>query len=175
MHLGQFERQGGAALLAAAAKQPQVAAVDKEFKALRIVALVLIVAASVYGLQRITAPYDKLHVIEYSILAFLLFRVLRFYNQTTALYLWCMIFTASAGCVDEYVQQYIPGRCSSLSDLRTDAAAGMLACLSIMLVICPELERWRLKMDFLQKELHERARWVDTYRSKRRALKDRHG
>ncbi len=69
----------------------------------------------------------------------------------------------------------MPGRCSSLKDLGTDAVTGILAGRSVMFVICPELERWRFKMNFLQKEPHERTRWVDTYRSKRRARKDRHG
>lgn len=140
---------------------------DKRFRILRLIALGAIVAAGLYGQDSLKMPYDKLHIVQYSVLAFLLFRVLRFYNHTTALYLWCVIFIGIAGCADELMQYFIPGRSSSLKDLRIDIYASALTVLSIFLVICPRLERWRLKMDFFVRELHMRERWLSDYKKRR--------
>lgn len=141
---------------------------DKGYKIYRLLALALILYVGLDGLAYIETPRDKLHIIEYSILAFLLFRVLRFYNPTTALYLWCAVFVGIAGFADEFVQGFIPGRTFSLLDLKTDVCTGILSELAIMLVICPKLEKWRLKMSFYKKKIHEEEEWVKNYRTRRR-------
>ena len=140
---------------------------NKGFKIPRLLILAVILLIGLDGLGKIEGVYDKLHIIEYSILAFLLFRVLRFYNPSTALYLWCVIFVCIAGYVDEFVQSFIPGRGFSLQDIRIDVFASILSELSIALVICPKLEKWRLKMSFYKKKLYERQEWIKDYRMRR--------
>ena len=140
---------------------------EKNLKPLRLVTLALILVAGFYGVNSLKFAYDKLHVIEYSILSLLLFRVLRFYNTTTALYFWCVIFSVVAGSADEFVQKFIPGRTSSLLDIRTDLCAATLTGLAIAFVICPRLEKWRIRMDFLKKELCAQTEWVDDYKRNR--------
>ena len=144
-----------------------VIAADKRYKIPRLLALIVILFIGLNGLTYIESSQDKLHIIVYGILAFLLFRVLRFYNPTTALYLWCAIFVGIAGCADEYVQRFIPGRGFSLLDIKTDVFTGILSELAIMLVICPRLEKWRLKMSFYKKKLYERQKWIEDYRMRR--------
>jgi VanZ family protein len=146
-----------------------VIATNKRYKIPRLLALTVILFIGLNGLAGIEDSQDKLHIIVYGILAFLLFRVLRFYNHTTALYLWCAIFVGIAGCADEYVQRFIPGRGFSLLDIKTDVFTGILSELAIMLVICPRLEKWRLKMSFYKKKLYERQKWIEDYRIRRNA------
>lgn len=146
-----------------------VIATNKRYKIPRLLALTVILFIGLNGLAGIEDSQDKLHIIVYGILAFLLFRVLRFYNHTTALYLWCAIFVGIAGCADEYVQRFIPGRGFSLLDIKTDVFTGILSELAIMLVICPRLEKWRLKMSFYKKKLYERQKWIEDYRMRRNA------
>ena len=141
---------------------------NKSYKIPRLLALAVILLIGLDGLGKIEGVYDKLHIIEYGILAFFLFRVLRFYNPSTALYLWCVIFVCIAGYVDEFVQSFIPGRGFSLLDIKTDVFTGILSELAIMLVICPRLEKWRLKMSFYKKKLYERQEWIKDYRMRRR-------
>jgi hypothetical protein len=143
-----------------------VIATNKRHKIPRLLALTVILFIGLNGLADMDNFQDKLHIIVYGILAFLLFRVLRFYNPTTALYLWCAIFVGIAGCADEYVQRFIPGRAFSLLDIKTDVFTGILSELAIMLVICPRLERWRLKMSFYKKKLYERQKWIEDYKNK---------
>ncbi len=146
-----------------------VISTNKRYKIPRLLVLFVILFIGLSGLAGIETPQDKLHIIVYGILAFLLFRVLRFYNPTTALYLWCAIFVGIAGCADEYVQRFIPGRGFSLLDIKTDVFTGILSELAIMLVICPRLEKWRLKMSFYKKKLYERQKWIEDYRIRRNA------
>ncbi|MEE9604782.1 MAG: VanZ family protein [Candidatus Scalindua sp.] len=142
---------------------------NKRYKIPRLLALTVILFIGLNGLTDMEDFQDKLHIIIYGILAFLLFRVLRFYNPTTALYLWCAIFVGIAGCADEYVQRFIPGRTFSLLDIKTDVFTGILSELAIMLVICPRLEKWRLKMSFYKKKLYESQKWIEDYRMRRNA------
>ncbi len=144
---------------------------NKGFKIPRLLALAGILFIGLDGLAGIESHFDKLHIIEYGILALLLFRVLRFYNPTTALYLWCAIFVAIAGYADEYVQSFIPARNFSLLDIKTDVFTGILSELAIMIVICPKLEKWRLKMSFYKKKLYERQEWIKDYRMRRNGRK----
>ena len=146
-----------------------VIATNKRYKIPRLLALTVILFIGLSCLTNMEDFQDKLHIIIYGILAFLLFRVLRFYNPTTALYLWCAIFVGIAGCADEYVQGFIPGRGFSLLDIKTDVFTGILSELAIMLVICPRLEKWRLKMSFYKKKLYERQKWIEDYRIRRNA------
>ncbi|MFQ5713557.1 MAG: VanZ family protein [Candidatus Scalinduaceae bacterium] len=146
-----------------------VIATNKRYKIPRLLALIVILFIGLSCLADMEDFQDKLHIIVYGILAFLLFRVLRFYNPTTALYLWCAIFVGIAGCADEYVQRFIPERDFSLLDIKTDVFTGILSELAIMLVICPRLEKWRLKMSFYKKKLHDRQKWIEDYRMRRNA------
>ncbi len=146
-----------------------VISTNKRYKIPRLLVLFVILFIGLSGLAGIENPQDKLHIIVYGILAFLLFRVLRFYNPTTALYLWCVIFVGIAGCADEYVQRFIPGRSFSLLDMIINVFTGILSELAIMLVICPRLEKWRLKMSFYKKKLYERKKWIEDYRIRRNA------
>jgi len=139
----------------------------KKFKLLRLSVLASILFMGLHSLGGITDPYDKLHIVEYSILSFCLFRVLRFYNPTTALYLWCVVFVAIAGFTDEFIQGFFPGRQSGLQDIKVDICAGILSQLTIALVIFPRLERWRIKIAFLKKGLYKRERWSEKYNKNR--------
>ena len=141
--------------------------VDKRFKLLRLLALTVIISAGLYSLAKIGNPRDKLHIIEYSLLTFLLFRVLRFYNFTSALYMWCIIFIGVAGFADESVQAFIPGRVSGIKDWMMDIGTGIFSLLLVAIVICPKLEEWRVRLDAAVSNESKKQRWAYEYKRKR--------
>lgn len=140
-----------------------VLAANKKPKLIRLIVLSSLICAGAYLLKNIEGPIDKLHIIEYSALSFLLFRVLRFYNPTTALYLWCMLFIVVSSVCDETIQQFLPGRTFDLRDIRNNIFAGVLSLLAIAFVINPRLERWRVRLSILKKKIEEREEWIEQY------------
>lgn len=140
-----------------------VLAANKKPKLIRLIVLSSLICAGAYLLKNIEGLIDKLHIIEYSALSFLLFRTLRFYNPTTALYLWCMLFILTSSVCDETIQQFLPGRTFDLRDIRNNIFAGVLSLSAIAFVINPRLERWRVRLSILKKKIEEREEWIDQY------------
>ena len=81
--------------------------------------------------------------------------------------MWCVIFVAVAGLSDELVQGLIPGRCVDIKDWMTDMGTCILTILLIALVICPKLEKWRIKLESLKSKHYEKQRWAYEYKHKR--------
>ncbi|MBU2589738.1 MAG: VanZ family protein [Nanoarchaeota archaeon] len=69
---------------------------------------------------------DKLlHIIEYFILAFLVFRLLNFYKVSKA-YLYAIILTVLYGITDEIHQLFVPGRFFSVYDIMANSIGALL-------------------------------------------------
>lgn len=147
---------------------------NKPLKLYRLLALAVILSIAFYGLAKIGNPRDKLHIIEYSLLAFLLFRVLRFYNFTFALYLWCAVFIGIAGLSDELVQIFIPGRHCDIKDWMTDMTTCALSMMIIAFVLCPKLEKWRLRLESAKSKHYEKQRWAYEYKRNRHHIIAKH-
>lgn len=140
----------------------------KPYKIPRLIALGLIAWMSISVIRGIESPFDRLHVIEYGLLSFLLFRILRFYVATTAIYLWVCLLVLVAAIIDESVQLFLPNRSFSLYDMWLDIVVAVLAQLTIALVIFPKLERWKIKISRLKKDLALQEKWVDRYNQNKR-------
>lgn len=73
------------------------------------------------------------HLAEFTLLGFWLLLLLRVYTHRLFAHIsWPLLAGLFIACADEFIQQFVPGRSSSLSDVFLDfigVAAGMLAAL----------------------------------------------
>ena len=97
------------------------------------VLLLLILSGYAYGLATIPHPEEKIHFIEYGILAYLVFRALRLDHGAGAAYAGALALTAALGWVDEGIQHLLPNRYYQTSDVALNAVSGLLG---LLLVLC---------------------------------------
>ena len=93
------------------------------------------------GLQMIKLPVEKLHFLEYSILAVLVFRLLRHLRKGVSVYIWSAFLVALLGLIDEVIQYYLPMRSYDLRDVLVNAIAGILGLGVIAFCFQPRLDR----------------------------------
>ncbi|MBI3616750.1 MAG: VanZ family protein [Candidatus Omnitrophica bacterium] len=95
------------------------------------VLLLLILSGYAYGLATIPHPEEKIHFIEYGILAYLVFRALRLDHGAWAAYVGALALTAALGWVDEGIQHLLPKRYYQTSDVVLNAVSGLLGLLLV--------------------------------------------
>ncbi|MBN3039023.1 MAG: VanZ family protein [Candidatus Omnitrophica bacterium] len=78
------------------------------------------------GLSTIKLPVEKIHFIEYSFLAILVFRALRHNFEGRVIYLWSSLAVFILGCIDEVIQYFLPNRVYDLRDVLINGFAGVL-------------------------------------------------
>jgi len=89
--------------------------------------IVLAVLFYVYGFYVVTIPEERLHFIQYGVLAFLVHRALcedikiTFYG-----YLHAFLLTSAFGWLDEGIQAVTPGRFYSLGDVLLNSISAVL-------------------------------------------------
>jgi len=76
----------------------------------------------------------KMHFIEYGLLTFLLYDVLRGRISGRALYPATLLIVALLGSIDEGIQYFVPGRSFDLADLLSNVYAGLLMLVMIFIV-----------------------------------------
>jgi len=120
----------------------------------------ILVVCIYFAYKGIEGPYDKMHLFEYFIMSFVLFRVLHHYIVSTKLYFLGAIFTLVVAVVDETMQGFSPTRVFSFADLGADFVAATLGQISIALIIKPKLEIWRFTLKSKIKRFHAQEEWL---------------
>jgi VanZ family protein len=102
--------------------------------------LLIFVIASVALIQRfITYPAEKVHLIEYGILGWMIYRTVRTGGGgVVAGYFWTMALTLTIGTADEMIQGYLPMRVFDFRDIVINFHSGILGA-----VLCAGLSYQR--------------------------------
>ena len=83
-------------------------------------------------------PEESVHLIEYSLLALLVFRALNHRIRDWTVYLTSALMVALIGSIDEFMQWLTPGRIWDYKDLGINAAAGALLLFAVHKIIKPD-------------------------------------
>jgi glucan phosphoethanolaminetransferase (alkaline phosphatase superfamily) len=113
---------------------------DRRRRTLRF-ALVLIAIAAMYAaaIWPMDSPEEKVHFIEYGVVALLAHASTSRAWSTRRRYVVSALFVAAAGWIDEGIQALLPSRFYDLRDVAFNAAAGILAL--IALAVCSRTRR----------------------------------
>lgn len=93
--------------------------------------LFLVIGFYIYNIIQIKSPEEKLHFIEYGILAFLVYKALLFdFSMWPSLGL-AFLITSICGWGDEGIQHILPNRVYQIEDVRLNSMSGLLVlCLA---------------------------------------------
>lgn len=97
-----------------------------------ILMLVLVVYLFIVGLVRF--PEEKVHFIEYSFLAFLIYRALRVDLSGFFLYFVGFLLVFLIGWCDEIIQYFLPNRVYDIRDVFMNGIAGFFGFIFIFLI-----------------------------------------
>ncbi len=115
----------GGLVLALAVKAWRQARVDGAM--LRLVPLAFVLGLYAWLLAIFgTFPAERLHLLEYGLMAFLLHRALCIDRSTVPAYVWALALTSVIGFGDETIQWLLPQRFFELKDAALNVAAGSL-------------------------------------------------
>jgi len=84
-------------------------------------------------------PAERLHLVEYGLLAYLLYRALRLDLSSRRAYLLGFAIAAGFGFLDEVIQYILPNRVFETRDVMTNVLAAGLGLLVVRLLIKPDL------------------------------------
>lgn len=85
-------------------------------------------------IQRYKIMVEKIHFIEYGILAFLIFSALKEYSKNTTIYLTSFIILSCIGWIDEIIQHFLPDRLYDIRDVFLNSLSGTLILIFIYVV-----------------------------------------
>ena len=88
--------------------------------------LALALMAYSYYLINLQYPEEKLHLIEYGILGYLVYKAMRIDIKGFLGYLSAFLLTAFLGWIDEEIQRILPNRYFQVSDVVLNAQSGAL-------------------------------------------------
>lgn len=94
-------------------------------------ACALVYAAAIWPME---SPEEKLHFIEYGLVAVLAHLASPAHWSARARFVRCALFVTAAGWVDELIQALLPNRYYDLRDVGFNAAAGLLALSALALI-----------------------------------------
>lgn len=80
-------------------------------------------------------PSDRIHLVEYSLLAILLYYALKFDVKTKFVYITAWSMSAIVGFVDEMIQSQLSTRTYDLNDMMINAMAAAVALVTVGFVI----------------------------------------
>jgi len=83
-------------------------------------------------------PEEAVHLIEYGVLGYLLFRALSNHVQDRTVYITSVLFVSLVGLMDEFIQWMMPERFWGLRDIGINALAGGIIMLALWKGIRPE-------------------------------------
>lgn len=101
--------------------------------------LATIASAYAWGLKNLDLSIERIHFIEYGLLAVLVFRALRHHIRDKSIYLCSGFAVFWLGFLDEGIQYILPNRVFELKDVIVNGAAGALGVLLIAFCFQPEL------------------------------------
>jgi len=97
-----------------------------------------VILCYIYGLSKIRFPAEKIHFIEYGVLAYFLYRALRLDVKRSLAYVSAFIMAGLLGWIDEGIQGFLPNRYYELVDVRLNCIS---AALGLLLIYVFERER----------------------------------
>ena len=86
-------------------------------------------------------PAERLHLVEYGALAYLLYRALRLYFPSRIAYIFGFLIASGFGFLDELIQGQLPNRYYETRDVLTNILAAGLGLLALRLIINPDATR----------------------------------
>ena len=93
----------------------------------------VILLAYVYGVIIIQLPEEKIHFIEYGILAWLVFKAMHVDIPKPAVYVYTFLLVSVFGWIDEGIQYLLPNRYYQIADVILNSASGGLGLLWIFI------------------------------------------
>jgi len=127
---------------------------------------IILIAYAHIAYKSIGNPYDRMHLIEYYMLALFLYRLLTNYMYNKNIYILGLLLTIIIGIVDESAQFFTVYRSFSGADIAADFTAALLAQLSIALVIRPSFDISIPKLRRKVKGLRTQKEWVKGHKAK---------
>ncbi len=82
-----------------------------------------------------SSPSNRIHIIEYSLLATLLYYAIKIDVNSKSAYVLAWIITVVIGFGDEMIQFYLPTRAYDLNDIMVNSIAAAVALVVISLVV----------------------------------------
>ena len=98
------------------------------------VAIFLLTGLYALGIWIISIPEEKLHFIEYGVLAYLLHKALKLDCSGIKLYFFAFILTALFGLGDEGIQHLLPNRFYQTSDVILNSVSGALGLIWVYII-----------------------------------------
>lgn len=89
----------------------------------------------VYCLVKLKIPAEKIHFIEYGLLAYFVYQALQLDVSRKKAYYFTFFITGALGWIDEGIQKFLPNRVYDIRDVIINAFAGFLAILFIKFVL----------------------------------------
>ena len=83
-------------------------------------------------------PAEKLHMVEYGLLAFVAYRALSIDFSALPAYSLAFALASSFGFVDELIQFILPNRSFEVRDVVTNVLASALGLIVVMLLVAPD-------------------------------------
>jgi len=82
-------------------------------------------------------PIEKIHLIEYGALGFLIFKALKNDLKDLSIYIWSALIIFYIGIIDETIQWIVPNRVGTIEDVWLNIKSGVLVLMLTGLVIRP--------------------------------------
>lgn len=101
----------------------------------------IIIAIYSYYFMTINIPIEKVHFLEYGLLAIFIILAIRVDRGDAGGYLIAGLLVTLAGCIDEYIQGLLPNRVGQLSDIYLNIIAGVLSLCWYRICIKPDETR----------------------------------
>jgi len=90
-----------------------------------------ILLAYAYGMAAIQYPEEKIHFIEYGILAYLIYRAVRLDKPDFTAYGIAFLLCSILGWIDEGIQHILPNRYYQIEDVILNSVSGILGLLLV--------------------------------------------
>jgi VanZ family protein len=97
----------------------------------RYLLLALVLVGYGWGMGQLRIPAERVHFIEYGVLAFLVYRALALDLKSGWSYFWAFVLTSLIGWSDEGTQYLIPGRYYELRDVGLNVISAALGLLLV--------------------------------------------
>jgi glycopeptide antibiotics resistance protein len=88
-------------------------------------------------------PAERLHLVEYGLLAYLLYKALQLDLPSAKAYILGFVIASAFGFLDEFIQYILPNRWFELRDAMTNVLAAGLGLLAVRVVLNPDSTRDR--------------------------------
>lgn len=96
--------------------------------------LILVISGYGLGMKLISIPAERIHFIEYGILAYLVYRALILDINNKWVYLWALLIASLIGAGDEAIQYFLPNRHYEFRDICLNSASAALGLFFVYVI-----------------------------------------